>query len=105
VTVRQLLSAMLHEGVLAGAAVWALSAAVAPRLIAARRSAPMRVALSVLWAGATIAATVIAMRALAGESTGAPRGAILGAVLGGMILAAPMPARRGQPTGLAEVVP
>jgi serine/threonine protein kinase len=105
VSVREVASAMVHSGVIAGAVVWALAAAAAPVLMSGRRGTAIRAGIAVAWAGATILATLIAMRALAGGSLIAPRGWILGGALGAMILAAPMPVTRKRPLSVSEVVP
>jgi hypothetical protein len=105
VSVREVASAMVHAGVIAGAIVWALAAAAAPVLMSRRRGAAVRAGIALGWAGATTVATLIAMRALASGSWITPRGWILGGVLGAMIVAAPMPITRKPPPRVSEVVP
>jgi hypothetical protein len=95
VTLHDVVIVMLDSGVLAGAAVWALAAALAPVLVRGRsllRDAP----LATIWAAGTLVATELSARLLAAGGPGPPpRGAALGAVLGGAILIAPAISRRG----------
>ncbi len=86
---------MLRSGVLAGAAVWALAAALAP-LLRSGRSLTLDSLLAALWAAATLLGTELCTAPLAGAApAGAPRGAVLGAALGAAVMVAPWLLRYG----------
>lgn len=90
---REVITPLLHSGVLAGAGVWALAAVLAP-LIATGRSLARDALAALVWAAATLAATA-GLDAAASSPT-APRGAVVGAVAGGLILVAPALLARGR---------
>jgi serine/threonine protein kinase len=79
---------LLGLGLLLGAALWALGAAVLPLLVRGRGAA-LDVVAAAVWSGAIAAATPIFDGGLAhGGAQVAPRGLIAGAVLGGAIAVA-----------------
>jgi hypothetical protein len=76
--------------VLAGAAVWAVAAVLAPLLVRGR-SVALDALLGAAWAVMTVAGTDLVARALAGGTPQpAPRGAVIGGVVGGLVLVAPV---------------
>ena len=104
-TVHDVLIVMVDSGVLAGAAVWALSAALAPLLVSGR-SLARDALLATLWAAATLAAIELSGRLLgSGGAAAPPRGAVFGAVLGAGILIAPALARARRSGGRGRIVP
>ncbi len=104
VTLHDVVIVMLDSGVLGGAAVWALAAALAPVLVRGR-SLLRDVPLATIWTAGTLIATELSARLLAAGGLGpAPRGAALGAVLGGTILIAPAMLRRGHVAGRSRIV-
>ena len=106
VTIHDLVPSMLHSGILAGAAVWALAAIAGPLLVTRQRPRAVALSVALLWAGATIVATVLAVRLIApGAAFGLPRGAILGALAGAAILAAPICFGGARAPNLAGDVP
>ena len=89
VTVHDLLPAVLHSGVFAGAAVWAAAAVCAPILIRGRSRAGT-VAIAVASGVVTVVATEFVLRAFAGPGHDAtPFRAFAGALAGSAILALP----------------
>jgi serine/threonine protein kinase len=104
-TVHGVLEAMVHSGIVGGAVVWAIAAAVGPPIVRGRSPA-LAAALAIAWAGVTVLCTALATRALAGAHANLlPRGAVAGAILGAVVIAAPVLARRGRPTGVGREVP
>ncbi|MGO9790797.1 MAG: serine/threonine-protein kinase [Solirubrobacteraceae bacterium] len=104
VTLHDIVIVMFDSGILAGAAVWALAAVLAPTLVGGR-SIVQDAPLAAIWAAVTLVATELSARLFAvGALVPSPRGATLGAVLGGAILLAPVLAREGHPAGRQRVV-
>ncbi len=96
ITLHDVVLVMLHADVPAGAAVWALAAALAP-LIVRGRSRVLDGAVAVLWAAATLLGVEQTMAlGSGGAPAGAPRGALAGLVLGAAVVVAPWLLRYGQ---------
>jgi hypothetical protein len=89
VTLRDVLTVMWRSGVLIGAAVWAVAAAILP-LIVTGRSRARDLVLATVWAAVTVSAVEASSGALAGGAPGpAPRGAVIGALVAWLIAASP----------------
>jgi hypothetical protein len=78
---------LLTVGVLLGAALWALAAAVLPWLVRGRGAAVDIVA-ATMWSAAVVAAAPLVDSGLDASSHQLARGAVLGAVLGGALAVA-----------------
>ena len=89
VTLRDVVTPIVHSGALAGAPVWALAAAVLPWLIRGR-SLAVDLVLVTVWAATLVSATETAIGAVAGaRGAPAPPTAVLGAVASGLVALSP----------------
>jgi serine/threonine protein kinase len=103
-TIDRVVPVLLSPGVLAGAAVWALAAAVLPWL-ARGRTLAAKLVLVTIWATSLVSATAVAVTVGGVDRTPAGSVAVLGALAGGVVALSPTRRRATEGGGIAEELP